>query len=356
MRTTLLAPELFSQGGGIARILRLYLKAACESSNRGDTVGFLSLNDQEVDSTELSRYSDEHLTRWRACSRNKLQFIKAALALSRSTDRILCGHIALLPLAWAARKLNPRLRYYLIAHGIEVWRPYTLLERAALKGAEAIWCVSDYTRRQMLGNLDLAPERLTVLPNALDPRLAPPLPPSEPGPEPVVLAVTRLSAAEGYKGIDHLIAAMPQVLKEIPSARLRIVGRGDQLPELQNLAKRLELGRSVVFLGYVADNELSKEFEGCRLFAMPSAKEGFGLVYLEALAHGRPCLAARAGGAPEILTPETGVLVDYGDVDLIARSIVTALRRRWPVGPLVERSDLFSYLRFKERLASLIAP
>ena len=109
------------------------------------------------------------------------------------------------------------------------------------------------------------------------------------------------------------------------------------------------------FAGYVGDSELHGEFARCRMFALPSQKEGFGLVYLEAMAHGRPCLGARSGGTPEVITPEAGVLVEYGDVPGIAAAIVAALGRAWPVGPVVGRSREFSYLRFKERLGSLLS-
>lgn len=356
LKTSLFAPELFRPGGGIPRILRLYLKAVCENSGDGDSVRFLALNDQVVDSAELSRYSTRQLREWRACGGKKLVFVWAAIGMGRTSDVIICGHVAQLPLAWLASRFNGRLRYYLVAHGIEVWRRFTLPERIALRGAEAIWCVSEFTRRQILGHIDISEERLKVVPNALDPGLAPSLRPAEAGNAPVILAVSRLAASEGYKGIDHLIAAMPLILEEIPDAKLRIVGRGDQLPELQALAQRHSVGHAVAFLGYVADAELSAEFAGCRLFALPSEKEGFGIVYLEAMAHGRPCLAARAGGAPEVVSPESGVLVDFGNVEQISKAIVSALRREWRVGPILERADAFSYLRFRERLASLMTP
>src|SRR5208283_4417760 len=138
------------------------------------------------------------------------------------------------------------------------------------------------------------------------------------GGPPVVLTVSRISTADSYKGIEHLIEAMPAVKNEIPDARLRIVGRGDGLAGLQGLARGLSLGDSVEFAGYKSDLELNGEFAQCRLFALPSQKEGFGLVYLEAMAHGRPCLGARAGGVPEVITADTGMLADYGDIQGIA--------------------------------------
>jgi glycosyltransferase involved in cell wall biosynthesis len=171
----------------------------------------------------------------------------------------------------------------------------------------------------------------------------------------VILAVSRLSIADSYKGIDHLLEAMPAVLQAIPNARLRIVGRGDALTRLRSLADRLGVAGAVEFVGFRSDEDLARDFAACRLFALPSQREGFGLVYIEAMAHGRPCLGANAGGAPEVITDSTGVLVEFGNVPGIANAIVGALRRDWPVGPLIERAQEFSFRRFKERLSSLLS-
>jgi glycosyltransferase involved in cell wall biosynthesis len=147
---------------------------------------------------------------------------------------------------------------------------------------------------------------------------------------------------------------MPAVLARIPAARLRIVGRGDGLPGLQALANRLRLNDSVEFVGFRSDHELLEEFARCRLFALPSQKEGFGLVYLEALAHGRPCLGARSGGVPEVITADTGVLVEYGDVPGIAASTIAALERQWTLEPFIERTKFFSYASFRDRLSAML--
>jgi phosphatidylinositol alpha-1,6-mannosyltransferase len=354
VNTLLLAPELFASDGGIARILRLYLKALCELAEDGDCVRFVALNDSPADPAALRRYSNERLVGWRACCRSKLTFAGATLKMGMSADRIICGHIAQLPLAWVLSRIRPKLKYYLVAHGIEVWRPYSFFELLALKGASRIYCVSEFTRKQMLARCTVPSGKFAVLYNALDPYLNPEsvVPPAkEP---PVVLSISRLSIADGYKGIDHLIAALPQVRSSVSSARLRIVGRGDGMPGLQALARELRVEDCVEFAGFVSDSELEGEFDGCRLFALPSEKEGFGLVYLEAMAHGRPCLGAHSGGVPEVITDETGVLVEYGDVPGIASAIIAALRREWNIVSLLERVRLFSFPRFKEQLATLL--
>jgi glycosyltransferase involved in cell wall biosynthesis len=141
----------------------------------------------------------------------------------------------------------------------------------------------------------------------------------------------------------------------VPGARLRVIGRGDDLPRLKELRDRAGLGDAVDFAGYVEDARLSLELNTCRLFALPSDREGFGLVYLEAMAHGRPCLGVRAGGSPEVITPVTGVLVEPGDGPGLAAACVAAMQRPWDSGAILARARDFSYSPFKAQLASLLA-
>ena len=337
------------------RILQLYLKALCELSQDGDSVQLVSLNDRSVDPETIRNCANSRLTEWAFCGRNKLKFCYHAFRLGLKADRIICGHVGQLPIAWLISLVRPRASYYLVAHGIEVWRPFSWVERKALRAMRCAWCVSAYTKGKLFEHCALRPDQAAVLPNALDPKLAAgPVKPSLPLP-PVILSITRLTISDNYKGIEHLVSAMPAVRAAVPSARLRVVGRGDALPGLRALALRIGLEDAVEFTGYLTDREVSDELDRCRLFALPSEKEGFGLVYLEAMAHGRPCLGARAGGVPEVITEQTGILVDYGDVPCIAAAAIAALNRNWDTEALLARARDFSYPRFKSLLGELLA-
>ncbi len=354
-RTLLLAPELFASEGGIPRILQIYLTALCELAGPGDEVRFVALNDPALNAADLARSASDRLTHWRVCGRDKSRFVRATLQLSRGCDRLICGHVAQLPVALLAKMLHRNLRYYLVAHGIEVWRPFTLAERMALRGSERILCVSDFTRRELLRRCPLPDGHAIVLPNALDPSFAigPGCPPS--GGAPVILVVTRITKADRYKGVEHMVQAMPAIRAKLPTARLRLIGRGDDVARLQELSAKLGLGDAVEFLGYLPDARMTEELRQCSLFALPSRKEGFGLVFLEAMAHGRPCVGARAGGIPEVITAETGVLVEFGDVPALASACVGALTRRWDETAILDRARHFSYPRFRTQLGTLLA-
>ena len=130
-----------------------------------------------------------------------------------------------------------------------------------------------------------------VQPNALDPQFeagVTPTPALEPG---VILAVSRLVTADSYKGVDHLIAAIPAIRAAVSGARLRVIGDGNDRPRLEALAAEQPPG-GVEFMGRVSDRALREHLASCQLFALPSRSEGFGLVYLEAMANGKPCIAA----------------------------------------------------------------
>lgn len=353
------APELFRAEGGIARILRAYVHALALEEPSGPGVGVIVLNDPPSSVARMPSYlSRERLSPLCLADRSKARFIASCLWHGRRADRIICGHIHLAGVARMVQRIHPRLRYYVIAHGVDVWRPYTLAERGHLRAAHRVLCVSEYTRRQILRFMpSLEPSRLAIVPNTLDPGFAmPPESGAAPaGPGPRILTVARLTRNDTYKGVDTLIEAMPLVRAQLPGARLVIVGGGDDEERIRGLAAQYGGPDAIDVLGHIDDARLRAEYARCSLFALPSRKEGFGLVFLEAMSFGKPCLGARAGGIPEVVTEEVGELVEYGHVDHIADACIRLAVRRFD--PLKIRAHLqrFSFDIFRQRLNAALS-
>lgn len=153
---------------------------------------------------------------------------------------------------------------------------------------------------------------------------------------PTVLFVGGL---EPRKGLEFLILAMQRVVKEVPEAQLISVAKTgfkatDDVGWFRALAERAGVGTSVEFKESVEQNELMQLYADCDLLAMPSRNEGWGLALMEAMACGKPVVATRVGGIPELVTDGAdGVLVEPGDVKGLADGILRiladpALRKR----------------------------
>src|SRR5207253_8500200 len=130
-----------------------------------------------------------------------------------------------------------------------------------------------------------------------------------------------------YKGVDHVIRALQVVRATVPEGHLLVVGDGTDRPRLEQLAHDLGLGEAVGFPGWRSADELAELYATCEVFALPSKKEGLGLVFVEAMAAGTPVVAARAGATPEVVSHgAVGFLYDYGDIRGLAGGIALLLK------------------------------
>ncbi|QNE33509.1 glycosyltransferase [Sphingomonas sp. NBWT7] len=182
--------------------------------------------------------------------------------------------------------------------------------------------VSDFSRGRMAAAFGVAPDRFHLFPNAVD------LPPLEAGvrPTPTILAVARLGAGEREKRVDDLIRALPIVAASVPAARLTIIGDGPLRAELAGLAATLGASGRVDLPGSVDDHVLAQAYADARVFALPSTKEGFGIVYLEAWARGVPVVAARGGAPAEMIADGIdGLSIPPGDISALAAALIALL-------------------------------
>lgn len=131
-----------------------------------------------------------------------------------------------------------------------------------------------------------------------------------------------LGEISNEKGFEDLIKAIALVLKKDNNLFFRLGGQGKNLRKYQKLAQVLKIDQNIKWLGILNRQEVLKEFQHCNAFILPSHHESFGMVFLEALASGRPVVATRCGGPEDFVRKENGLLVEKGDITAIALAMV----------------------------------
>lgn len=280
------------------------------------------------------------------------------------TDWTLFSHLGLAQIQNALPGLVRR-PYAVFLHGIEAWNALSPTELRALSGATVRLSNSHYTAARVMaahpdaGRVDacplaLPPDRRTRTVTAAD---------AWPGLGPrALLVVGRMSAGERYKGHDELVDVWPRVVAAVPDAQLVIAGGGDDAARLRAKAAASSAASQIVFTGYVSDGQLASLYRQAAVFALPSRGEGFGLVYLEAMAQGLPCIGSIHDAATDVIVDhETGRLVDQDHGDHLADAVTAlladqALRHRLGEAGRVREREVFSFDRFAARAHELLAP
>jgi glycosyltransferase involved in cell wall biosynthesis len=214
------------------------------------------------------------------------------------------------------------------------------LEGRAARRADRVVVTSEYCRDVAVGAYGLDPDRVSVVPEGIDlSRWQPsgaedaPADGGSPAPEagareaapPAATPPVVLSVARQYprKNTATLVRAFRSVRVAHPRARLRVVGDGPELPRLRELAARSGVEEAVDFLGRVEDPaDLRREYRRADVFCLPSLQEGFGIVFLEAMASGLPVVAGDAAAVPEVVPHgEAGLLVAPRDEAALAAAL-----------------------------------
>jgi phosphatidylinositol alpha-1,6-mannosyltransferase len=289
----------------------------------------------------------------------KLRFVKAALHESTlAFGLVICGHINLLPLAVLVNQ-SIRAPLALMVYGIDVWQPPYRLARQWLKAVDAVWSISAITTERMNLWACLSEFKYTLLPNAIHLERYSVAPRSLDlearyglGGFRVIMTLARLPDKERYKGVDEVMEILPALTKDIPHLKYLVVGEGNDRPRLMQKAHALGLGDHVVFTGMIPEAEKADHFRLADAFVMPGRGEGFGFVFLEALACGVPVVGSLLDGSREALRGgELGELADPTDPESILMCIQRALAqpRCVPAG-----LSYFAWPNFQHRLAEAV--
>jgi phosphatidyl-myo-inositol dimannoside synthase len=288
-------------------------------------------------------------------------------------DLIVCVHLGLAPLGWLAGTLRRR-PYWVVLHGIEAWGPLAYRARAALRHANLVVTTSAFSHAHVMALHRLSAAHTRRLPCVLESRLLK-LRPAEDslqrrlgGRPRLVLTVARLAASEQYKGHDVVLQALPRVLAQVPDLTYLIVGDGDDRPRLEGMARQLGVRDRVVFAGEVSDEELAACYRASEVFVLPARTrlgdhpkgEGFGIVFLEAMAFGKPVIGPDYGAPAEIIRhSEHGLLVNPEDPEAVAAALLQLLTAPAAARSMGEAASEwvkreYSYESFRRRLERLL--
>jgi len=276
--------------------------------------------------------------KFRGFNANRSSFVIQAIKKGINADVVILTHINLALVGLIIKKINPKTKVWLIAHGIEVWRPLSFFQNAFLKHCDKVVSVSNFTKQQMMSRHDISEDKCAILNNAVDPFMQ--LPTTFVKPQhlldrynltpdnPVIYTLTRLANSEQYKGHDQVIKLISRLKVKYPGIKYVLSGQYDVNEEirLKNMIARYGIEDDVILTGFIAEKDIPDYFLLADIFVLPSKKEGFGIVFIEALACGLPVICGNADGSIDaIRNGELGKAVNTDNLDELEAAISNVL-------------------------------
>ncbi len=369
-RVTLLLPSLTALGGGIELYLQQFTDALVRNWPDIELHAILARECKLARPERLSPAVRARLTvsgprtEKRAMRIAELMRAIVESAVGAGPDLVVCGHVNYAAVSWAlAKRFGASL--CALTYGFEAW-DLRGTNALLLRRADRVIGISRFTCEHLVGRLGVKPENVAVVHNAVDINR---FFPGSCSPEildelatmarPILLTVCRLDAGEGYKGVDIVIEALARN-PDLAGSYL-VVGDGTDRQRLVALAK--ERGVPVRFFGRASDAQLPDIYRACDLFVMPSRREGFGYVFIEAMACGVPVVAGGIDGSVDALADgELGLLVDPTSPEEVAVAIRAQLQRttplamRDPAHMFEEVKRRFSQAAFDRRVGQALSP
>lgn len=357
--------KTFSHTGGIEKVNRVLMKAGTDiQSSHLIRFHAKSLYDDAPDEKYITK------RRFEGFNGKLLPFIFASVKKGIKCDVVMFSHINMAFVGLLIKFLNPKTKILLQAHGIEVWGKQSFLKKAFLKQADLVLPVSEFTKDNLVEHHQLSSHKCVVFHNSLDPFFV-----IEPQDaivkalkkkydirqgERVLVTLTRLVSSEKYKGYDKVILALAELKKEGQNYKYLILGKYDEqeYQRVSRLIQKLNLTQEVKLCGFIPDEEISSYFSLADLFVMPSQKEGFGIVFIEAMACGLPVIAGNLDGSMDALVNgELGVLINPNDELALITAIKNYCEHPLATQPklLMEKvNENFGYSQYRKNLETLL--
>jgi len=348
--------------GGIEKVCRVAGKALYELGlQKGELVKIFSMYGAPH-RADGNKYFPQLI--FRGFTHRRIRFVLDSIREGRKSKIVLLSHINLLLVGYIIKRSRPSVKLVLLAHGIEVWRVLPSWKKKMLLRCDLILPVSHFTKDRMMEMHGLPEEKFCVLNNCLDPFFELPLEKKRSAllmghygftdENIILLTVSRMVDTERYKGYDKVLLVLPELIKEYPQLRYLLVGRYDDAEKkrLDELINYLGLQEIVVFTGLLPDEVLGAHFKMGDIFVMPSEKEGFGIVFIEAMYYGLPVIAGNKDGSVDALwNGALGTLIDPDNKAEIVSSVKRILDNPGRYEPDQKKlQEHFSYMSYKKKL------
>jgi teichuronic acid biosynthesis glycosyltransferase TuaC len=232
-----------------------------------------------------------------------------------------------------------------------------LVTKKAIRSVDVIITVSAALKEKTLA-LETPKREIRIIPNGVDLRKFAPIDRQQaraelglPQDGKILVYASRLDKA---KGLSYLLMAFKRVLSHESNCLLVLVGDGPYRARLNQEIAELGLGNNVRFAGLTPHNEIPKWMSACDLVVQPSLNEGSPMPVYEALACGRPMIASRVGGIPELITNDDyGLLVPPADPVALGEALLYGLRKEWDTGRIRSHSQKYTWGHVADQLIDL---
>lgn len=364
MKLLYLGLKIFSATGGIEQVNKNWLFALSSLADK-EKLRFMAMSLYDDDSD--GRYV--HNLNFRGFKNNPFLFGLSTIWNSFSSNVIVISHLNLSLFALIAKLLNPSLKIIVQLHGIEAWANLSGVQERLLNQAHKILTVSKFTRDIVLNKYAKLENKIIVFNNSLDGIAKYQFNEEERNKfrsklnlndnQKLIITIGRLLNSEAYKGYDKTIEAIAKLNNN--NIVFHIIGKSEEIEKdrIQKLIIENNLQTQVKLIGFVNDDELISYYQAADLFVMPSKGEGFGLVFIDAMANGLRVIGGNADGSVDAISnfPES-YLVNPDDVDEILNSISIAINTKWSIEDKNKLSqnckELFSAEKFELKIAQLL--
>ena len=358
----------FSQTGGIEKFNKCLLKALTDLENEG-LIKSESYSAYDNESDE-KYYSNKQ---YKGFNKKRFYFTLNAIWNAQRFDTVVLGHINLAIIGYFIKLFYTGKKLLVMAHGIEVWDELPYFKRSVLKKSDMILAVSNFTKTKLIAQHNIKQNKVTIFYNTIDPFFEKPVSYSKnellksrytiKEDDFVLFTLTRLSGTEKYKGYSLVIKALPELKKIIPNIKYIIAGRADEAETntIQSLSNELKLNDTLTLAGYIKEEELINHYTTSDVFIMPSQKEGFGIVFIEAMACGLPVIGGNKDGSVDALQEgKLGTLINPDSLSEISESILTSYNQRNNYNKEQKQNlqmmvySTFGFDKYKERLKGIL--